>query len=74
MPATHAQIAKLIVAKAPNGVFARAALDVVTSADYTTLEKMLPGVRFDSRMAGPGELELVGNCADGSVVVWRVGC
>lgn len=69
---THAQIAREVVGKAPSGVFARAALDTVTRQDFTTLERMLPGVRFANRKVGPNQWELVGTCADGSVVVWGV--
>ena len=72
MPATHAQVAKMVVGRAAPGIFARAALEVITQSDYTTLERMLPGVRFAHRKTGPDEWELVGTCADGSVVVWRV--
>lgn len=69
---THAQIARQLVAKAPPGVFARAAVDVITRQDFTTLERMMPGVRFASRKVGPDETELIGTCADGTVVVWRL--
>lgn len=69
---THAQIARNIVSRAPAGVFARAASQVVTAGSYLELERMLPGVRFNSRLVGIDEWELVGTCADGTVVVWRL--
>ncbi|MCU1418518.1 MAG: hypothetical protein JWP32_2692 [Schumannella sp.] len=73
MAATHAQIARNLVAKAPSGVFARGCQDVVNLGDYSTLERMLPGVVFASRKVSQDEWELVGTCADGSVCVWRLG-
>lgn len=73
MTASHAQIAKEIVAKAPAGVFARACSEVVTGASYLTLERMLPGVKFASRKTGPDQWELVGTCTDGSVCIWGIG-
>jgi hypothetical protein len=69
---THAEVARNLVSRLPAGVFAHAALDVVTSNDYTTLERMLPGVRFNSRKVRPDHWELIGVCADGSTVVWGV--
>jgi hypothetical protein len=73
MPATHAQIARNILVKAPPGVFARAAQDAVIRNDFTTLERMFPGMRFAHRKVDQDEWELVGTATDGSVVVWRVG-
>lgn len=71
--ATHAQVARQILAKAPPGVFAHAARDAVVHQNSATLERMFPGVAFAHRKVGPDEWELIGSCADGSVVVWRVG-
>lgn len=70
---THAQIARNLLAAAPPGVFAAGARDAVADGDFTTLESMLPGVVFANRRINSDEWELVGTCADGSVVVWRVG-
>lgn len=73
MAATHAQIARNLLAGRDPSVFARAAERVVTHQDYSLLERMLPGVVFASRKVGQDEWELVGTCADGSTVVWRLG-
>jgi hypothetical protein len=73
MAATHAQIARTVVARSAPGVFARAALEAVTLGSHLTLERMLPGVVFANRKVGPDEWELVGTCVDGSTCVWRVG-
>lgn len=71
---THAQIARELIARQPYWhAFSRACVDVVTSGNYTTLERMLPGVKFASRKVSPDEWELVGTCADGSTLVWRLG-
>jgi hypothetical protein len=74
MPATHAQIARqLVAAKLPPKVFAAAVRDGVINRDFSTLQRMLPGVRFDTRKVGQDEWELVGVCEDGSTVIWRAG-
>lgn len=73
MTATHAQIARNVVAMAPPGVFARAALPVVTQGSFVALEKMLPGIRWASRKLGPDKWELVGTCVDGSSCIWILG-
>lgn len=73
MPATHAQIAKVLIAGRDPRIFAQACLPVVQRGDHSLLERMLPGVVFASRKVGPDEWELVGTCADGSVAVWRLG-
>jgi hypothetical protein len=73
MPATHAQIARQLVAQLIPGAFAHACLPAVQHDDFTHLEAMLPGVRFAIRKVGGDEWELVGTCTDGSAVIWRVG-
>ena len=73
MAATHAQIAKMLIAGRDPKIFAQACLPVVTAGDHSVLERMLPGTRFASRKVGPDEWELVGTCADGSVAIWRLG-
>lgn len=73
MAATHAQVAKMLVAKSPPGVFARAVLPAVTQNDFTILETMLPGMRFAVRKVTQDEWELAGTAADGSTAIWRVG-
>lgn len=75
MPDTlsHAQIARQVIGSAPAGVFAHAARDAVIHGEFTTLQRMLPGVVFATRKVDSDDWELVGTCADGSVVLWRVG-
>lgn len=70
---THAQIASEMVWLLPPGVFAHAARAGVIHHDFVTLERMLPGVHFATRKLGSDEWELIGTCADGSTVLWRVG-
>lgn len=73
MSATHAQIARSLLATMPPNVFAYAAREGVINGDYTRLEQMLPGMKFASRKTGTDLWELVGTAADGSVCVWGVG-
>lgn len=73
MAATDAQIAKMVVGRAPTGVFARAVLPAVTRQDFTELERMLPGMRFGIRKTGQDSWELAGTAADGSTCLWEVG-
>lgn len=73
MPLTHAQIARNIVARAPGSTFAYAARDAVVNRDFTTLERMLPGMIFACRPTGSDRWELVGTAKDGSTCVWGVG-
>lgn len=70
---THAEIAKELVAKLPPGVFGRAAVAAAQQSDFTLLEQMLPGVRFDINQTGRDLWELAGVCADGSTVIWQLG-
>jgi hypothetical protein len=71
--ATHAQIARILAARAPSGVFAHAARDAVIHNDFTTLERMFPGMRFAHRKVGQDQWELAGTAVDGSVCLWGVG-
>lgn len=71
--ATHAQIARNLLVGQSDGVFAHAARDAVIDANFATLERMLPGMKFATRPTGTDQWELVGTAADGSVAVWRVG-
>lgn len=70
---THAQIATNLVAKLPPGVFGRGALAAIQHQDFTTLETMLPGVRFATTKVGADEWQLAGACEDGTTAIWRVG-
>lgn len=73
MPASHAQIASLLVSRLPAGVFAHAARDGVMHRDFVSLERMLPGVKFEVLKPAPDRWELTGVCEDGSIVTWDVG-
>jgi hypothetical protein len=73
MSATHAQVARILADKAGPGVFARAAQDAVIRNDFSTLERMFPGMRFAHRKVGQDQWELAGTAADGSVCLWGVG-
>lgn len=73
MAATHAQIARNLLAGTDPAVFARAAQPVILHQDYTQLELMFPGMRFSSRPIGVDLVELVGTCDDGSSILWRLG-
>lgn len=70
---THAEVAKELVAKLPAGVFAHAARDAILHLDFTLLNRMLPRVDFSATQTARDEWQLAGTCADGSVVIWRVG-
>jgi hypothetical protein len=61
-----------MMATLPPGVFGRAARDAILYADYTLLERMLPGVEFSVRPLETDRWELAGKCADGSFVIWTV--
>lgn len=69
---THAEIARNMTIRMADGVFAHAARDAVTHADFTTLERMFPGMRFRARPLGPDAWELSGHGDDGSTVLWTV--
>jgi hypothetical protein len=71
--ASHGEVASRLVARLPAGVFAHAARDGVLHRDFTALEQMLPGVRFEVLKPAADRWELTGVCADGSVVTWGVG-
>jgi len=71
--ASHGEIASRLVSLLPPGVFAHAARDGVMHRDFTALELMLPGVRFEVLKPAADRWELTGVCADGSVVTWGVG-
>lgn len=73
MPATHAQIARELVAKLPAGIFAHAVRDAALHNDYLKLERMLPGMKFAVRKVSQDEWELAGTAEDGSTVLWRAG-
>lgn len=71
--ASHGQIASRLVARLPAGVFAHGARDAVMHRDFTALELMLPGVRFEVLKPAADHWDLTGVCADGSIITWGVG-
>lgn len=74
MVESQGQIARRVVAASAPYAFSRAcAAAVGPTADFTILERMLPGVKFATTKVSPTEWELTGVCEDGSQVVWRVG-
>lgn len=70
---THAQIARALTVGMDQRALAYAMRDAVIDADFSTLERMLPGVAFTATKTGPDQWALVGKCADGSEIVWGVG-
>lgn len=70
---SHAQIARALTVGMDQRALAYAMRDAVIHSDFTTLERMLPGVTFTATKVGPDNWELVGTCADGSEIAWGVG-
>lgn len=70
---THAQVARRLTIGMKPGVFAHAARDACIHRDYTTLERMFPGMKFTAMQIGPDSWALNGTGKDGSIVTWQVG-
>ena len=73
MAESHAQIARRLTITMKPGVFAHAARDAVIHHDFSTLERMFPGMIFGTHAVGPDRWELFGWGEDGSTVTWDVG-
>lgn len=73
MTQSHAEVARRLTMTMKPGVFAHAAQDAVIHQDFTTIERLFPGVKFMAKIVGLDLWELSGVCADGSTVYWKVG-